>query len=169
MKAHPTVITEGYKRIEKYVSRISHNYFAFISGVIISLAIELLVSIFSGDEIPVRWLSLLLASVAISISSLYWSIIAWTLDSLQNLAFRDAPDFMGTEAIDQIWDELIQTKLTRLRKYFLVAIATLLLGLSFLIVGFITNNKPPSIGIEQTLGNYDASGQTFFSPLEANK
>ena len=113
----------------KNLARVNHNYYAFISGVVITVSLDLFMGLFSENQLPAGWYILLISSFLTLISSLFWSVIAWQLDALQGLVYRDAPDFVD---IDTIWNEVVTPKLKDLKKYYLVALFCLILGLAFL-------------------------------------
>ncbi len=116
-------------KLIKYISRVNHNYYAFISGVVITVSLDLFMSLFSENQLPDGWIILVFSSLITLVSSLFWSIIAWQLDSIQSLVYRDAPDFVDVNAI---WDEVLITKLKILKRYYLIALLCLIVGLGFL-------------------------------------
>ena len=124
------------KRIWSYLARVDDNYYSFISGVVITVSLETFMSLFSRDSFPEFKSPLISMGTFLFtlISSLYWSRIAWLLDSIQNLAFNEAPDFVD---VDEIWAQLLTPNLKKLRVYFFIAFFYFVVGIGFLFLKFI--------------------------------
>lgn len=110
------------------VTKVNHNYYSFLSGVMISISLEIYIELFSGETIPNNWFLSLGIAILSFISALNWSIIAWTLASIQNLVYKESPDFMN---VDEIWSKVISKKLPTIKKLFWAAIISLLIGILF--------------------------------------
>ena len=116
------------------IARIDHNYYAFISGVVISLSLEIFMNVLLDENIPKHWPVLVATGVLSFLSSLLWSMIAWDLDSIQNLAFREAPDFVD---VDAVWTELLSPRLPKLKAYFLLATVSFGASLALIPLKFV--------------------------------
>jgi uncharacterized membrane protein len=122
------------KRFWQNLARVNHNYYSFISGVVISISVELAMGLLSGDSLPEgKWTIITSLSSALTlISSIFWSILAWNLDAIQNSA-REAPDFLDD---DDIWDQLILPKIGAIKLYFIIAVSCFVVGLLILVLRF---------------------------------
>ena len=114
------------------ILRSSPSYFAFLSGVVITVSLDLFLGIFSGEELPSRWLVMLICSILTFISALLWTIIALKLETIQSLAFVEAPKWME---IDDVWQKLITPELPTFRIYLAAAVASAAIGLAVLPIG----------------------------------
>lgn len=119
-------------KIENKLLRLSPNYYAFISGVVVSIATELFLGIFSGGEIASQWPIQMIGSICALISSLFWSVIAWNIGAIQNAILESAPPSATMTAIEEVWQTKLTPRLPRLRIYFIVAFITLVMGLASL-------------------------------------
>ena len=128
--------------------KLNTNYYSFLSGVFISVSINLYTGVFSGDDIPARWMVLLASALLTLVSSLFWAIIAWELDSIQTLALSDAPDWI--ESIDTLKNLAIQ-KQRKLLVYFIISIVAALAGLGILPLGYELSKTG---AVKQVCGNF---------------
>ena len=124
------------EKLWSYLARVDDNYYSFISGVVITVSLDSFMSIFSNDSFPEPKLFIISMGTFLFtlISSLYWSRIALLLDSIQNLAFHEAPDFVD---VDDIWAQLLTPNLKKLKIYFFIAFAFFIVGIGFLFIKFI--------------------------------
>jgi hypothetical protein len=112
--------------------QLNANIYSFLSGIFLSMSINLYASIFSQDVLPSRWIVLALSSACTLISSLFWSAIAWQLDGIQKLALVDSPNWVNAEAL---LVQIASTKKFRLIICYLISILAAGLGLGILLVG----------------------------------
>lgn len=112
--------------------QLNANIYSFLSGIFLSMSINLYASIFSQDVLPSRWEILVLSSASTLISSIFWSAIAWQLDSIQKLVLVDSPNWVDTEAL---LVRIASTKKLRLITCFLISVASAILGLGILLIG----------------------------------
>lgn len=89
------------------VLRLSPNYFAFLSGVLISASISLYANIVLIENPLKNFFVILAGSILLLISSICSSIIAWNLESINRLAIHESPKFMDDQ---EIWNKLILGK-----------------------------------------------------------
>lgn len=66
------------------------TYFYFVSGVFVSLGMNLLATILGSDALPRRWVWLTVASAFAVASSAFWSLVAWHHDAARRLWAEDA-------------------------------------------------------------------------------
>lgn len=113
--------------------RLNPAYYSFVSGIFISVSINLYTGIFSSNDIPLTWLTLLISAVATLVSSIFWTLIALDLDRLRRLAYTDLDDSY------EILDKLILTprNLRKLRRYFLMAFLMAVIGFASLPLGHL--------------------------------
>ena len=64
--------------------RLSPNYFSFLGGIVIGASINIYTGIFVTDTRPTKWIFLLIASILLFVSGLYWTRIALRLEKLHN-------------------------------------------------------------------------------------
>ena len=112
--------------------RVNANIYSFLSGIFLSMSINLYASILSQDVLPSRWRILALSSACTLVSALFWSAIAWQLDGIQKLALVDSPNWVDSEAL---LIRIASTKKFRLIMCYLISVSAAILGLGILLVG----------------------------------
>ena len=106
--------------------RLSPNYFSFLGGIVIGASINIYTGIFVTDTRPTKWIFLLIASILLFVSGLYWTRIAWRLEKLHN-----APEWVQKK---EEWRTLQSSELRKFVIYFAAACITAVAGLLILIV-----------------------------------
>lgn len=113
--------------------RINTNYYSFLSGVFISLSINLYTGVFSGEEISPRWRVILLSSFLTFISSFCWIFVSWKLDPIQKLATSESPQGINPE---QTYKALLSGNEISLSIIFTGGMISAIIGLIVLLFGY---------------------------------
>src|SRR5438067_1285192 len=99
--------------------RVNANFYYFLSGVFLTISINLYTGIFSSNELPGRWKVLITSIILTLVSSLFWSAIAWELDAVQKLVISESPGWMDS---DTMLLKLTSQKRFRLLFFYLISI-----------------------------------------------
>lgn len=78
---------------------ITPNFYAFLGGVFISMAVNLYTNIFAGDDIPARWKVILISAILAFLSGSFCSVVAWNLELINRLAILQSPEFVDEQKI----------------------------------------------------------------------
>lgn len=113
--------------------RINANYYSFLSGVFIAVSINLYTGIFSSDQVPTRWLFLIISTILTFISAAFWAIISWEIDAIQKLVLVDSPDYVDE---NELLRKFATEKRFKIVSYFVIAIMSAVLGLIILLLGY---------------------------------
>lgn len=113
--------------------RINANYYSFISGLMVAVAVNLYTGIFSGEEIPTRCNILLLSSLLTFISAVCWIVMSWKFDPIQKMSAPGTPDQIISE---HTYSALLAGKEIVLILIMALGIVTAALGMIVLSFGY---------------------------------
>lgn len=113
-------------KLTNIIIKLDSNFYSFISGVTVSISLDMFMQIFSGNTFPPDWFLLALGSFSTLISSFCWAVVSWQMSTLREL-YGSAPP-----ALNQSWEQFVLPQSQRLNRCVVMAVISLTLGLCLL-------------------------------------
>jgi signal transduction histidine kinase len=120
------------------LAKIEPSYFNFLSGILLSTAINVYTGIFLSENIP-EFLAIVIASaVLMIISSALLTNLGIKLQNLRNLALEASPRNFSPSERENILLELIARNLINLFSKFSLAVLLAIVGFALLSIPFVS-------------------------------
>ena len=113
------------------VFRMNPAAFAFMSGIVISLPMDLISGIALEGKRFSEVVNLLFASAVLTIGALLWSVLAWRLESILRVALLEAPSFVEA---DKAWEAVVSSRMLMLVRLLVGSLALTIIGLLFMFL-----------------------------------
>lgn len=120
------------KSLLDILKSINPNYFSFISGITVSLALNIYVSMLWATK-PVSILGVLASCILLIASAFFFVSLSLELQSLRELSLTGSPDFLNERERDAIYNKLISQSSKKLYWNFSLSLITTLTGLTIIL------------------------------------
>ncbi len=116
--------------LSKIIARFNAGSYSFLSGVCVAEFMNLFTTVFASDQLPRRWIALLLSSALALVSACFWIALYLGLEPLQKIAINEVAK-LGISVEEFIAS---QSHTRRLVAYFIIAALSGIAGLMVLLI-----------------------------------
>jgi len=119
------------KSLLKIVKIINPNYFSFISGITVSIALNVYTNMLWADK-KESVVGVLISCALLILSAFFFVSLSLELQTLRELSAIDAPNFLNEKERDSIFSKLINQASKKMLLLVLFSMVTGILGLILL-------------------------------------